>query len=199
MKIQLIDRNEEMCDVWEEQFEHCPDITIYHGDFFSVPTDCVVSPANSFGFMDGGLDRVISEKLGWDIQRRLQTEIKENYNGELLVGQAILVRTYKDETPYCISAPTMRVPMILNNTVNVYLATKAVFNLLKMNPTIESVTMSGMGTGIGRVPYEICAKQMKQAYVEVWQGRYMFPDTWKESQDRHQLLYQNNVRDMQRL
>jgi hypothetical protein len=63
MRIQLIDRNEDMCAAWREQFEFCPDVTVDCGDFFSRPTDCVVSPANSYGFMDGGLDQVISQKL----------------------------------------------------------------------------------------------------------------------------------------
>ena len=188
-----------MCNAWEEQFEFCPDVTVYYGDIFSVPTDCIVSPANSYGFMDGGLDMIISQKLGWGVQEQLQRRIKEDYFGELLVGQAILIGTNNRDIPFCISAPTMRVPMILTGTVNVYLATKAVFNILKHTTAIESVTISGMGTGVGRVSPEICAKQMKQAYVDVWQDRYMFPTSWDDAQKRHQLLYQNNFRDMQRI
>ena len=198
MKIQLVDRNEDICNEWEEQFEHCPDVTIYYGDFFSVPTDCVVSPANSYGFMDGGLDLLISEKLGWGIQEKLQKKIKEEYIGELLVGQAILIETGNMDIPFCISAPTMRVPTILKDSVNIYLASKAIFYLLKNEPRIESVTISGIGTGVGRISPKICARQMKQAYVDVWQDRYMFPTSWDDAQKRHQLLYQNNYKDMQR-
>jgi O-acetyl-ADP-ribose deacetylase (regulator of RNase III) len=189
MKIQLIDRNEEMCKQWELQFKDCHDVVIYNGDFFALATDCVVSPANSFGFMDGSLDLAISEKLGWQVQRKLQKQLREKYLGELLVGQAELIETEFHQIPFCISAPTMRVPMILKDSVNVYLASKAIFSLLKMENRIKTVSISGLGTGIGQVPYDICAKQMKMAYTDIWLNKYTSPDSWKEAQIRHQFLY----------
>jgi len=189
MKIQLIDRNKEMCNQWNLQFKDCKDVVIHCGDFFSLKTDCVVSPANSFGYMDGGLDMVISRKLGWQVQSKLQKQIQEKYFGELLVGQAELVETDFTEIPFCISAPTMRVPLILKDTVNIYLASKAVFYLLKKESRIKTVTISGLGTGVGQVPYDVCAKQMKQAYTDIWLNEYDFPNTWHEAQRRHQLLY----------
>jgi O-acetyl-ADP-ribose deacetylase (regulator of RNase III) len=129
MKIQLVDRNKEMCDQWKIYFKGCPDVVIYEGDFFDLPTDCVVSPANSFGFMDGGLDAAITRKLGRGVQNRIQQNLANGWYplGELLVGQAMLVTSDIEEIPYCLSAPTMRVPMILTGTPNVYLAAKAVF------------------------------------------------------------------------
>jgi len=189
MKIQLIDRKIGMCTQWQAYFNDCPDVIVHNGDFFSLPTDCIVSPANSFGFMDGGLDLAISINLGWQVQQRLQKQIQEKYNGELLVGQAELVETGHDEIPFCISAPTMRVPMLLENSSNVYLATRAVFLLLKNEPRINSVTMSGLGTGVGKVPYNVCAKQMKQAYDDVMLGTYKFPISWEEAQANHYKLF----------
>lgn len=198
MKIQLVDRNTEMCDEWRLQFKDCEDVIVYCGDFFYLPTDCVVSPANSFGFMDGGLDVVISRKIGWQVQNKLQKVIKTKHLGELLVGQAELIETDFEEIPFCISAPTMRVPMILKDTVNVYLASKAIFQLLKKENRITSVTISGLGTGVGKVPYDVCAKQMKQAYNDVWLNKYTFPTTWDDAQIRHQKLYSiSNFRDLQ--
>jgi O-acetyl-ADP-ribose deacetylase (regulator of RNase III) len=197
MEIKLVDRNIEMCNQWNIQFKDCEDVIVYCGDFFSLKTDCVVSPANSFGYMDGGLDLAISKKLGWQVQNKLQKQIKEKYFGELLVGQAELVETDSEEIPFCISAPTMRVPLILKDTVNVYLATKAIFFLLKRENRIKSVTISGLGTGVGKMPYDICAKQMKQAYNDVWLNKYVFPSTWYEAQRQHQLLYTNSYRDLQ--
>ena len=75
MKIQLVDRNYEMCEQWKLYFNNCEDVIVYNGGFFDLETECVVSPANSFGFMDGGLDLVISDTLGWQIQRKLQITI----------------------------------------------------------------------------------------------------------------------------
>lgn len=191
MKIQLIDLNKGMCDQWNLHFKDCIDVIVHHGDFFSLTTDCVVSPANSFGFMDGGLDMVITERLGWQVQEKLQTQIKEKYFGELLVGQVELVETEVEDIPFCISAPTMRVPLILKDTLNVYLATKAIFRMLKIETRINTVTISGLGTGVGNVPFDICAKQMKQAYIDTWLNQDKFPNTWLEAYDKHFSLIQN--------
>lgn len=198
MLIQLIDRNEEMCNQWKLYFQDCKDVVVHHGDFFGQPTDCVVSPANSFGFMDGGLDYVISMKLGWHIQNKLQHEIYKSEMVELLVGQAILIETNVKEIPYLISAPTMRVPLIINETANVYLAAKAIFNLLKKEqnldePRINTVTISGLGTGVGKVPYEICALQMKQAYNDVWLKQYDMPSTWQDASIKHHHLFKKQA------
>ena len=197
MKIQLIDRNIEMCKQLTYQFENCDDVLIHHGDFFSLETDCVVSPANSFGYMDGGLDLVISKKLGWQVQNKLQKQIQNKYLGELLVGQAELIETENKDIPFCIAAPTMRVPLILKNTVNVYLSSKAIFGLLKNETRIKTITISGLGTGVGQLPFNVCAKQMKQAYDDVWLNKYVFPNSWHEAQKKHQLLYSNQYRDLQ--
>jgi|TARA_R110000851_G_scaffold47424_1_gene115063 O-acetyl-ADP-ribose deacetylase (regulator of RNase III) len=178
MLIQLVDRNEGMVDAWTSEFFDCEDVIIYHDDFFAPQTDCIVSPANSFGFMDGGLDGVITKRLGRQTQDNVQYRIELRPMKELLVGEAILVETGNDDIPWCISAPTMRVPAtIIEGTNNVYLASKAIFLELKYLKKTEdwingiklkTVTISGLGTGVGQVPFEICAQQMKKAYNEVW-------------------------------
>jgi len=200
MTIQLIDSSLQMCTAWKSQFKGCKDVTIFHGDIFEKSTDSIVSPANSFGFLDGGLDLLISEIMGWQIQERLQKEIREKYFGELLVGQALLIDTDFESIPFLISAPTMRVPMLLpKDSVNVYLASRAIFLLLKQkHHRINTVTISGLATGIGQVPYDICAKQMKQAYDEVWLGKFVFPKTWNEAQVRHTALFLDEHRDLQK-
>jgi len=207
MKIQLVDKNQEMCEEWAMNFRGCEDVTVHKGDFFAIPTDCVVSPANSYGFMDGGLDYWITRQLGGRVQATIQQLIAEKYDGELLVGQAVIVETGNDKIPYCISAPTMRVPLILSDSVNVYLAAKATFLKLKKTnesleaagkPKIEAVTISGMGTGVGKVPFSVCAIQMKKAYDDFWLGQYTYPVSWHEAQTRHQLLYTDQTRDLQR-
>ena len=209
-----------MVKQWEIYFPNCiesptsPNIFIQCGDIFQTPTDCIVSPANSFGFMDGGLDKFIKRNLGGDkLQKRLQSLIKQQKpNQELLVGEALLVECPDYwKIPFMIAAPTMRVPMILKDTVNVYLATKAAFVLFKnernvlrdacggnFRRNITTISICGMGTGIGQVPYDVCAKQMRQAYDDVFLKKNEFPETWGEAQDRHQLLFNNDcMRDLQ--
>lgn len=204
MKIQLIDRNLGMTEAWQKEFKGCEDVVIYRGDFFSQPTDCMVSPANSFGFMDGGLDAALTRYFGVAVEQRVQKMIKDQPLRELLVGEALLVPTDHLNVPYLICAPTMRVPQILTNTVNVYLASKAVFSVLQkmkklgpFGPKLNSITISGLGTGVGRVLYDVCARQMKQAYDEIWLEQYHPPATWMHAQKHHQLLYTNQTRDLQ--
>ena len=100
----------------------------------------------------------------------------------------------------------MRVPMILNETVSVYLAIRAVLILVKhgkfhdgtaIASKVDVVALPGMGTGIGQIPPEIFARQMKKAIEEVIEEKYAFPQTWWEASERHQLLYSENARDLQ--
>jgi hypothetical protein len=46
-----------------------------------------------------------------------------------------------------------------------------------------------MGTGVGRVPATMCARQMRAAFEDVLFGRFLLPKSWAEAHERHQLLY----------
>lgn len=207
MKIILADLQISVIKAWGKEFSGADDIVVYPGSIFNIEADALVSPANSFGFMDGGLDLRISEVFGWHVQERLQTLIKQKYHGELLVGAADIVSSDHPKIPYVIAAPTMRVPMILGReSVNVYLATRAVLLLAlygcfddgtPIGKKVKSIVFPGMGTGVGEVPPEICARQMKQAIHDVL-VRNEFPESWLDAQKRHQLLYSDSYRDLQR-
>lgn len=201
MKIIFVDKLKPLVDAWNIAFadvnstEH--EVQVVHGSIFDHEVDAIVSPANSYGFMDGGLDYHISENIGWDVQKNLQEYIKHNTPGELIVGQAVAISTTHKKIPFVISAPTMRVPMILGpHSVNVYLATKAVFHCMITNK-LNSVAIPGMGTGVGKVPVGICASQMRQAYNDIFHSS--FPKNWKEAQNHHQILTidPKDVRDLQ--
>lgn len=64
-------------------------VRVVEGDILSLGVAAVVSPANSFGFMDGGLDGVYTRCFGPQLQQRLQRMIREQAGGELLVGAGI--------------------------------------------------------------------------------------------------------------
>jgi len=206
MKLILCDLNINLIKSWHKFFNQDLNIEIINSSIFDIKCDALVSPANSFGFMDGGLDLKISQFFGWQVQEKLQKIIKETYHGELIVGMAEIIETGNNKINYVISAPTMRVPMILKNSVNVYLATRAVLVLVKygkfkngnlIKEKVKRVAIPGMGTGVGQVPYEICALQMKRAIDEIFYEKYEFPKTWQEAQKRHQLLYRQNIKNMQ--
>lgn len=77
-----------LADAWEQFCGDLDFVTVYRGSILNVDCDAVVSPANSYGFMDGGIDMLYSRHFGWDVQARLQAAIRERHDGELLVGTA---------------------------------------------------------------------------------------------------------------
>ncbi len=131
MKIILSAVEKGLYNAWKTFCGDLLNVEIHYGSILDLSVDAIVSPANSYGFMDGGIDLLYSHRLGWQVQERLQKIIKEKHHGELLVGQAEIVETDVQQIPFVIAAPTMRVPMILKDSVNPYLAARAVFQLIK--------------------------------------------------------------------
>lgn len=175
LHIILGDKNPELVKAWESAFAGVTNITIRGGNILLVKADALVSPANSFGFMDGGFDWSISEMLDWKIQPIVQKIIRNKHAGELLVGAAEIVSTGNERFPYLICAPTMRVPQNVSDTVNAFLAMRA--TLLAVNAfnqknvsDIKSVAIPGLCTGVGRMPYDRCARQMRAGYDVVAGG-----------------------------
>ena len=115
-------KRQDLFFAWKKQFVSEPSVEIIDGDILKQAASAIVSPANSFGYMDGGLDLKYSQHFGWELEARVRDELEKNYYGELPVGNAIIVETKNPTIPYLISAPTMRVPSDVSNTVNAYLA-----------------------------------------------------------------------------
>jgi O-acetyl-ADP-ribose deacetylase (regulator of RNase III) len=187
MKIILCGLEAKLVEAWRSFFGDEKDVVIMEGDITTVACDAMVSPANSFGFMDGGLDYALSERFGWDLEKRLQKIIKELPEGELLVGQALVLETGDTMVPLLISAPTMRIPTNFNidTSVNAYLAMKAILIKAKNDERISSVAIPGLCTGVGRMQPMIAARQMFQAYKEVIAGERMDFKSFGEAQKYH--------------
>ena len=169
MKIKLVYIEEELEKAWEHHFSNHTNVELIKGDITQISSDAIVSPANSFGFMDGGLDNALSERFGWHLQDILQKQIYNSPEGELLIGKSITLETGDEKIPFLIVAPTMRVPMSFNidTSVNAYLAMKAIMIACKNNAQIQSVSIPGLCTGCGKMPFDIAAKQMYLAYEEI--------------------------------
>lgn len=193
VKFRLRDRNAPLVDAWRRQFEQTDGVEVSQGDIFDLTADAIVSPANSFGFMDGGIDLVYSHRFGWGLQQHLQELLRAEHDGDLPVGQAVIVPTNDRDIPYLISAPTMRVPMDVSDTVNAYLAFRAViravrhFNRSAVKP-IESILCPGLGTATGRIPAALCAGQMFEAYRVCYLGETWRPQDLKVAMDTHRAM-----------
>lgn len=185
-------------DAWQRHCSVFDFVQIERCSILDLEADALVSPANSFGFMDGGIDLSYSRAFGWAVQARLQARIQTDHGGELLVGQAECVPTGHPRLPNLIAAPTMRVPQALTNSVNPYLAARAVFRLIAeglfkegpeqggyLRDRIRSVAFPGLGTGIGEVRPDNCARQMREAIRHTLVDPKPFPQSWVQAQEWH--------------
>jgi len=169
-KLYLIDSKSELCNKWRQVFSSYHEVEILTGDYFQQSADAIVSPANSFGIMDGGLDLAIRNELGFQIETDIQEVILNKYHGEMPIGSAEIINTNHDKWSYMIAAPTMRIPENIAFTLNAYNAFRAIliainsFNESQPKRPIKSLICSGLGTGIGSMEPVKCATQMRAAY-----------------------------------
>jgi O-acetyl-ADP-ribose deacetylase (regulator of RNase III) len=188
------------------------DVSVTETSILDVTCDAIVSPANSYGFMDGGIDAIYMEHFGEIVQTRVRKSILCEHHGELLVGSATIVETDDDKIPFLIAAPTMRVPMWLGpETVNPFLAMRAVLLLVRegtfttgrvtgkaIKDSIKRIAVPGLGTGVGGVPFPVCARQIAQAVTEYRDAKYCLPQSWSEASESHIRLYSDRIVSLQK-
>lgn len=168
-KLILCDPNRQLCDEFNKHFQF-PDVEVVCDVFQNTQFDCVVSAANSFGLMDGGIDGAIIDHFGLPLQAKVQRAIIREYACEQPVGTSMLVSV--DGTlpvKYVAHTPTMRVPMDIDGTDNAYQAMKAMLLAVQkhneMTHDIETVVCCGLGTLSGKLPPAKAARQMALAYA----------------------------------
>ncbi|MBB4969158.1 O-acetyl-ADP-ribose deacetylase (regulator of RNase III) [Saccharothrix violaceirubra] len=143
-----------------------------------IPAEAVVSPANSSGWMRGGIDAVYARAFPL-VEANVRSAVLALHGGELPVGEAVLVPTGEIEPQWLVSAPTMRRPAetLPDDTVHPYLAARAVLRLWRdgrledgrpIRSVIRTLVMPGLGTGIGGVAPGTCARQVAAAWDEVF-------------------------------
>jgi O-acetyl-ADP-ribose deacetylase (regulator of RNase III) len=171
-RIFLVDRAGALAAAWRESFRDVAAVEVVRGDFFAHEAEAMVSPANSFGIMDGGLDATIRDTLGVGVEARVRARIVERHHGELPVGSAEIVTTDDARWPLLVCAPTMRVPESAAHTLNAYLAFRAALLALASHGAaqarvVESVVCPGLCTGVGGMSARRCAAQMRAAWDQV--------------------------------
>ena len=194
MQIYLRDRNASIVDAWKAAFSGYKDIEASQGDIFDIKADSIISPANSFGFMDGGIDLAYTEYFGDQLQERLKKIINAEYYGEIPVGQSIVIETKNLNIKYLVSCPTMRVPENVENTVNAYLAFRAgliaviKWNNENLSNKINSIICPGLGTLTGNIKPFACAIQMKSAYDSITKREIKDFDILYEAKEEHRYM-----------
>ncbi|EEI4970040.1 phage tail protein, partial [Salmonella enterica subsp. enterica serovar Newport] len=95
-----------MAAAFELYFQNTENVEIIPGPFETITEfDCMVSAANSFGLMDGGVDAAITAYFGSQLQERVQQNIIREYLGEQPVGTAFVIETGNSQHPWLVHAP----------------------------------------------------------------------------------------------
>lgn len=170
MKIYLCAREDDLFNAWRLLCGRHDFVAVTKQDIMSIEADAIVSPANSFGCMTGGVDLHYKNYFGQAIEDDLRTRISLEFNNELLVGQATSVAIFNPppliKYKYMVAAPTMRVPENISHTINAYLAAKAAL-MEAVSIGVESIVFPGLGTGVGCMDPMDCAKQVSAAIEDV--------------------------------
>ena len=127
-KLVLAGFSEELHNEFVRAFSGFPEVECHQGRFEDVNFDCVVSAANSFGLMDGGVDQCITDLFGVQMMHRVQGRIIQEFAGEQPVGTSIIVRGNEipsERNRYVAHTPTMRIPQSVTGSDNAYRAMKS--------------------------------------------------------------------------
>ncbi len=193
MRLILVDRGKELCDVLRWEFRTHPEVEIVHGRFEDLPAfDCMITAGNSFGLMDAGIDLAVVRYFGRHVMERVQKQILDDYLGEQPVGTCILIPTNNAAHPFVAHAPTMRVPMNIQGTDHVYLALWASLTAVhRHNRTearqINTLACPGLGTGTGGVDALEAAVQLRLAYEHFQKPAKFINPTM--AQERHERIH----------
>ncbi|MFG2040938.1 macro domain-containing protein [Dactylosporangium sp. NPDC048998] len=175
LRVVLSDVNAKVVQAWMSAFADTPEVEIVKGSILNQHVDAWVSPTNSHGSMDGGVDAVIKRHLGAGIQLRVQRAIRDEFGDSLPIGSAVCVPSGAANPKFLISTPTMEQSVQnVRETLNVALACAAAFQAIHMRNdrepgSIASVALVGMGAATGKVPPQVCANLM-------WAGYTLFHD-----------------------
>jgi len=177
LRVSLGDTNIAVAQALAAAFDECPAVEVVQGNLLDLSCDAIVSPANSFGDMGGGIDKAIDDFHHGEAQRRVMAAIREEFYGELPVGAALVVELPSRRWPFVVAAPTMRVPGSVAGSINAYLAMRAALvAVLRHNAAgkrrIGSLAVPGLGTGVGAMSYSEAAEQMRAAYSNVVGGQW---------------------------
>lgn len=185
MKIYLIDINVEIIKAWEKYFSNEKDVEIVYmslEEFVAMnDVECIVSPANSFGLMDGGYDAAITALFGDALQKKVQKYILEHYYGEQPVGTSFII-DIPGTNIKLIHTPSMRIPERITDSLVVYTCMRTCLMSAK-DHGVESLLVPAFGGCTGRVDSDELAKMMYLAYKQIEKEKKII--SWEEAIKTH--------------
>jgi O-acetyl-ADP-ribose deacetylase (regulator of RNase III) len=166
LKLTLVDVNPAVVAALREAFASSPEVSVVLGDLLEVAHGTVVSPANSQGFMDGGIDHAYAAFFGEAFRRSVRDAMLAQPEGFLPIGAAMALPTGHPRVRYVVFAPTMTTPEHVYPE-NAYRALRAALRLMSRSPELGSTLFCpGMTTLVGGVAPRDAAREMFQAYAD---------------------------------
>jgi len=163
-------------------------------DFPVEENSIYMSPANSLGFMDGGIDYVLSREIFPDVETRVREKIvaigKKTMLGRTYfpVGGALLVKA--NEKAELVCAPTMFLPRDVSKSKNAYWSFLATLCLVEKEVIRRNTSFTLVATslccGYGKMSEEDSVRQMKQAYLDFLDINRILP--YQEIGDKYLIL-----------
>ena len=189
MEIILLDNKKEMCQAWRKYFSEFSDVKIICEflEFANLDdVDCYVSPANSYGLMDGGYDKALTMLFGVELQRRVQDYIISNLYGEQQVGSSIIV-DIPGEKKKLIHTPTMRVPARIKDSEVVYTSMRSTL-ICALKNNVKKIVIPAFGGATGGLAPDVVAKEMFKAYIQVFKININI-HSWEDLCTREDIMY----------
>ena len=177
IKISICDQNPDLIRVFVQIFANEDHVEILQGNLLNLKADALISPANSFGDMSGGLDKTIDDFYFGRAQEKVQTLIQKEYFGEMPVGVAEILPMANRQFPFLIIAPTMRIPGNVARTINAYLSMRAIVVAIQKHnqrsqEKIKHIALSALCTGVGGMHFQESAEQMHTAVQQILTGQW---------------------------
>lgn len=158
------------------------ELEIVRNDIIGCNSEVIASAGNSFGMMDGGIDKIINYNLNF-VSDIVQETIKTKYFGECPVGESFLIKLDHQKFKYLCYAPTMRIPENVSNTLNAYYAFRSVLvQCLRYN--IKSVVVPLFCAGAGEMSISKICHQYNMALESI---KYDF-GSWQKIMTFHKKL-----------
>ena len=174
VKIYLCDYNPAMCEAWKaalnETIYFHENIEVFQGSFHDFmkthsEVEGIVSPANSYGLMDGGYDAAIAEWFGAETVEAVQAAVIKECFGEQPVGSCLIVPVPTSVAcgQFILHTPTMRVPSIIEDPEVVYHCTRScIMEALKAE--LNTIVIPAFGGCCGKVNPKMIADYMERAF-----------------------------------
>lgn len=136
-----------------------PLVEVKKGSITTIQVEAIVNPANSFGYMGGGVAGVL-KKIGGQ-------EIEDEAVGQapIQVGEACITKAGLLVCKKVIHAPTMHNPAEKTDAHKVECAVVAALEVAD-NEGFRSLAMPGLGTGVGGLDKQEAANIIVKAIKE---------------------------------